>query len=518
MSLSAPRRFLLLALLATAALALIQGDCVQEDAFISFRYADNLVHGHGLVFNPGERVEGYTNFLWTVTLAGAMALGLDPEPVARTMGLLAALALLVAVYRLARRLFPDRPGAAALAPLLLAATPGFAAEAVQGLETTTFALLVTLGVGAAVDALESGDAPRAVRPSVLAGLLLALAALTRPEGVGVVGLVAIGGLLSTRGRSAARTFAAGALVFLAIYLPYWWFRFDWYGHPLPNTFYAKTGGGLRHLWRGLGYLGRFLLGHPAVTALSGVAVWSLRGRRPSRPRPATAVPLTVVLGYLIYVAVVGGDFKATWRFVLPVLPLWTLLLGAWAGAALDRVRWAAWALIGLAVLNAAPTLPGTLRWSRQRARDLEQRLVCGEWLRDHARPDALLAIHSVGIVPYVSGLRTVDMWGLNDLHIAHRRMPDMGRVHAAGHEKHDYAYVLARNPDYILPRGWVMVTGTPYDGLAAAVFHDFVDCELPDGIYAERSVPLPPAPDGSPRWFNFLERTGTGAISSPPSR
>lgn len=50
-------------LLGLAACELALGLCVQEDAFISFRYARNLVDGHGLVFNPGERVEGYTNFL-----------------------------------------------------------------------------------------------------------------------------------------------------------------------------------------------------------------------------------------------------------------------------------------------------------------------------------------------------------------------------------------------------------------------------------------------------------------------
>ena len=47
----------------------------QDDAYISFRFARNLVRGHGLVFNVGERVEGYTNFLWTVISAIPMALG-----------------------------------------------------------------------------------------------------------------------------------------------------------------------------------------------------------------------------------------------------------------------------------------------------------------------------------------------------------------------------------------------------------------------------------------------------------
>ena len=39
-----------------------------DDAFISFRYVRNLLEGHGLVFNPGEYVEGYTNFLWILEL------------------------------------------------------------------------------------------------------------------------------------------------------------------------------------------------------------------------------------------------------------------------------------------------------------------------------------------------------------------------------------------------------------------------------------------------------------------
>ena len=70
---------------------------VCDDSFISFRYARNLVEGSGLVFNPGERVEGYTNFLWTVALAAAMKAGLaDPIPVASALGI-ASYALLVLV-------------------------------------------------------------------------------------------------------------------------------------------------------------------------------------------------------------------------------------------------------------------------------------------------------------------------------------------------------------------------------------------------------------------------------------
>jgi len=66
------------ALLAGVAVAvgLSYGACSQDDAFISFRYAQNLVDGNGLVFNPGERVEGYTNLSWTLLMAGVLAAGI----------------------------------------------------------------------------------------------------------------------------------------------------------------------------------------------------------------------------------------------------------------------------------------------------------------------------------------------------------------------------------------------------------------------------------------------------------
>ena len=75
-------------------------DHTVDDAFISFRYAENLVAGNGLVFNPGERVEGYTNFLWVVLIAPFLALGVDPELAARVLGLLAAVGALAAMVRL----------------------------------------------------------------------------------------------------------------------------------------------------------------------------------------------------------------------------------------------------------------------------------------------------------------------------------------------------------------------------------------------------------------------------------
>ena len=95
-------RLLLGALLALTLVHMLQyGACVQDDAFISFRYAANLLDGHGLVYNPGERVEGYTNFLWTVLMAAAMGAGANPVLASVVGGMASAAALAWGGYRLA---------------------------------------------------------------------------------------------------------------------------------------------------------------------------------------------------------------------------------------------------------------------------------------------------------------------------------------------------------------------------------------------------------------------------------
>ena len=58
----------------------IQPTSQADDAYISYRYAQNLVDGHGLIFNVGERVEGYSNLLWTLIVAGGIALGCKRSP------------------------------------------------------------------------------------------------------------------------------------------------------------------------------------------------------------------------------------------------------------------------------------------------------------------------------------------------------------------------------------------------------------------------------------------------------
>jgi arabinofuranosyltransferase len=84
------RVYLILPYLALLYLSLVHFEFMLDDPFISFRYARNLLDGHGLVFNPGERVEGYSNFLWIILLTPFMKLGFDPVVASKVLGLCSA--------------------------------------------------------------------------------------------------------------------------------------------------------------------------------------------------------------------------------------------------------------------------------------------------------------------------------------------------------------------------------------------------------------------------------------------
>src|SRR5689334_13709470 len=133
---------------------------VTDDAYISFVYSRNLAEHGELTFNLGQRVEGYTNFLWTLVLGVAMWLGAAPEWSSRVLGTACALATLYLVFRIAERALGRKTPWAAVPPLLLACSSGFACWTSGGLETQLFTLLVT----AALDALVAAAVdPRALR-------------------------------------------------------------------------------------------------------------------------------------------------------------------------------------------------------------------------------------------------------------------------------------------------------------------------------------------------------------------
>ncbi|MBX7246297.1 MAG: hypothetical protein K1X53_12445 [Candidatus Sumerlaeaceae bacterium] len=274
-----------------------------DDAFITFRYARNLIRGDGLVFNPGERVEGYTNFLWLLEIAAVWKfLGIRPEVGSLILSWLATIGTIWITLLLSLRTRTDdwRWGAAWIALLLLATNRNFAVWTTSGLETRQFTMLLLLGV------LLVSQRAAGWGALVGASLAFASATLTRPEGLMFFALAGLWYFVDCGARQQLKVgrLAALALPYAAIVGSHFLFRHAYYDDWLPNTFYAKVA----RPWysAGLLYYKTAVLENAiyltAPLALIG-AIWQLWTKRDS-----TFILFGILItAHAAYLARVGGD-------------------------------------------------------------------------------------------------------------------------------------------------------------------------------------------------------------------
>ena len=278
---------------------------ITDDAFISFRYVRNLLDGHGLVFNPGEYVEGYTNFLWVMELAAIWrVLGIRPEHVAQWLSVIYTVGTIaVLLWWVARMPFLRHRGLIAWMALgLICGSATFAVwTSGGGLETRqfTFFALVAVAVLSVFGANRWG--------LLVASLSLAGAALTRPEGLLVAACCVVWFVvhrLVTVRRLDWRGTLALAGPFVVLIGGHFLARYRYYGEWLPNTYYAKHVGpwyesGFRYLWAGAIETGLYLLIPLALVAL--------RGRWRERRDGIYALVLLLVGTHMVYLFEIGGD-------------------------------------------------------------------------------------------------------------------------------------------------------------------------------------------------------------------
>lgn len=427
-------------------------DFFHDDAYITLRYAQNWLAGNGVGWNPGDRVEGYTNFLQLLLATGLGAAGVDLVRAARCIGAAAWLGLAVLGAVRVRRAGPW----AAIPVVWVGASIPLIAWVFGGLEAPLVALWLTAGALTLQDALQGAqplDARRVRGGLAAAGAAFGLALLTRPDAVLflVPAIVVVGWAAPRRNRAAA--LAALLLPVVALVLPWLAFKLLYYGSLLPNTWWVK--GADPSGWRlagGLRYLGALAIAPPFP--LLWLAAGGLRAWGAGRLDRADVFGLTALSLQLAFVAYVGGDQMPLFRLGVPMLPVAVWLAFRLWLPDLRRLGPSGGALAwGVASgLVALPLVWPTLAGPHRNATSFVGAAV-GRYVADAWRPGSLVALNTAGSTPYhAPGLRYLDMLGLNDAHIARRPIE---RIRIAGqrlpgHAKGDGDYVLDQQPDYIV--------------------------------------------------------------------
>jgi len=496
----------------------------QDDAYITLSYAEHLANGTGLVFNPGEPVEGYTTFLWTVLLSVPFRLGVDPVWFAAACSIGAGVATVLVTRRLVSEVL-GRQDLGVFAAVALLCFHTFLIYLTGGMETQ---LQTALLVGTALLLVRWRADPGTVVPLAAASLLAGLALLTRLDSAVILVALGVPAVLAVRHvRSLTLRMVVAALVpVLVLLVPWFVWKGATYGSYLPNTLAAKSIGLGTAFGRGVAYIVLFLI-------LTGLVflIPMVMARREILEGPTRSY-LAVPALWALYLLFVGGDFM-DFRFMVPVLPYLVLLLaGALVGV--PRARWVA----VLAVLLVASTLKFVFFESIfgvESARALSAHLptweLAGETLGDEFPPGApvrpTVALTPAGVAPFVSELRTIDMLGLNDPGAIANSWPALNKP---GHDHiATVDHLIERGTDLVLggivvqPCGLVDESRALAD--AQAVFWDLPlrrDDFPSDARVVE--IPLDRAPgrcliavdiSGDPGWRAEVERRGWTSTAIP---
>lgn len=440
---------------------------IGDDAFITLRYSQMFARGEGLVFNSGEWVEGYTNFLWTLLLGFSAKLGASLPHVAILGNLISYLGVIAFVWLICRRL-----RVSTLPAVVVSCSYPMISFATSGLETMPAVMCVLLGVFA----LANGGL-------LLSGLAMVCAAMMRPDhilfwGCGGLSLL-IHHLISRSGPVLSRLVWSQYLRYSAglmgLYIPYFIWRSYAYGAFFPNTYYAKSGH-LSYWSQGGVYLGSFLLGSGAwwicVVMLVACASFAWKkfkgnavrflddqsllnipdaddsGERSELYQLRFQIFLFCILSLFIfggYVVKVGGDFML-FRFLVVLFPLFWLTL-------MLITRRDTWGRISVLLAIAFALTPLEVVPARQKKWNLAaeetfykvNRFIplqlssryseVGQdlkLLKEQVDGVLNVAIDCVGMIGYYADVRVFDLFGLTSPRVAHKKLHRRGRP---GHEK-----------------------------------------------------------------------------------
>jgi arabinofuranosyltransferase len=301
-----------IALLGLFLVIILRRAWVGDDAYITFRTVDNLIHGYSLTWNPGERVQAYTHPLWMFTLSFFYFF---THEIYFTSVFVSLAISLSAAALFAARVARSTLGAV-LGILVLTLSNAFVDYSTSGLENPlTHLLLVVFFV------LYFSGAPSPRRLFWLSGVA-SLAAVNRQDTL-LLYLPAL--FYSWWQLPDRRKGILPAVLGQAPLLVWEVFSVVYYGFPFPNTAYAKLNTGLASgdlLVQGLFYLLNSIDHDPlTLMAVAGGVLLAFAGRKRRELAVAAGIGL-----YLVYILKIGGDFMSG-RFLTAPLFCAVALIG-----------------------------------------------------------------------------------------------------------------------------------------------------------------------------------------------
>jgi arabinofuranosyltransferase len=390
-----------------------------DDAFITFRFAKNLVAGFGPVFNAGERVEGYTNFFWMLLMAVVIKLGAFPELWSRIL----SIAFSSGTLLIFTRSLPNNENSGItkylFAALLVFSLPFFV-WSTGGLETAAFTFFMFAGITYLINSLRDGSD----KDSIKASLMFALASLTRPEGILVFGLAACYlFILAGLKRNSFHGLVLFISPFIILYGTYFIWKFNYYGKLFPNTFYIKSPG-FSMVKFGLLYYWNFII-KSAVWLPTLYTLFVIIKSKMYRLNDSDIYLALLFIFYSIYVIFVGGDFMVSSRFLMPLLPPLYLLLHSICVSKVKAGRGKFNSILAIFMIAAFISINS---YSCLKARQyksanyldsigaLESYVIQwssgGRLISQNSQPTDTIAVTAAGTIPYYSNLYTIDMHGL----------------------------------------------------------------------------------------------------------
>jgi arabinofuranosyltransferase len=434
-----------------------------DDTYISLRYAENFAAGKGLVFNSGERVEGYTCFLWVILLGLVGKLNLSLVFFSKAFSLLAGIGTVLLLKSFSEKFLycPKSSFFVIQFPIffLLLNFP-FIYWSFTGMETSLYLLFLLLSAFFLL--LGSQTAKPGDWRFLISSFFLALAALTRPEAYVIFPINLLFLMILGRRDSMWLNLFYYSIIFIILSGTHLLWRYSYYGQLLPNTYYVKVGGASFLLAKkGINYL--FNAFYPHILLILLVLLSLLK-----KVSKAKLYILSLVIVQILAVIYEGGDHFGGNRYLVSMIPFLVIIafeeihkniLGLGEYLANEyfskyRMFFRNFLTTLILFLFCYGTFLFSFFWISNgntaiyEVKAAKEWANVGKWLKQRANEKMdVLATPVAGAMPFFSELRTIDMLGLNDFHIAHKKVK-MGTGYT-GHEKYDNAYVLAQKPTYI---------------------------------------------------------------------